>query len=63
MGVRLCGVNDLKSIKATSHIERHLSGSDYLRWAHLTAYHDQEYEIMADLETLSQFQIGQFLES
>ena len=57
MGISQSGVNELKSIKATSHIELYLSGTDNLISAYSTAHHDQQYQSMA--ETWSQFEIGQ----
>lgn len=57
MGVSQSGVYELKLIKATSHIELYLSGTDNLISAYSTAHHDQQYQSMA--ETLSQFEIGQ----
>ena len=46
MRVNHYGVNKPRSMKATSHIEQHMSGTDYLISAHLTA--QQHYKNIAD---------------
>ena len=55
MRVNQYGVNKPRSIKSTSHVEWHMSGTDYLISAHLSAH--QRYQNEAQ-NVSAQTQIG-----